>query len=52
MVPDIPLMSIHGHRQIPIVDADNRLAGMVYQANLLAALYNASLAAQIGMEPA
>lgn len=45
----IPLMSIHGHRQIPIVDADNRLAGMVYQANLLAALYNASLAAQIGM---
>ncbi len=48
----IPLMSIDGHRQIPIVDSENRLVGMVYQANLLAALYNASLATQIGKEPA
>jgi len=39
----IPLMSSHGHRQIPIVNAEHRLVGMVYQANLIAALYNAQL---------
>lgn len=42
----IPLMSIHGHRQIPVVNHDNRLVGMVYQANLIAAIYNAQLAKQ------
>jgi CBS domain-containing membrane protein len=36
----IPLMSYKGHRQIPIVNDENRLVGMVYQANLIAALYN------------
>jgi len=36
----IPLMSIQGYRQIPIVNNENRLVGMVYQANLIAALYN------------
>ncbi len=36
----IPLMSNQGYRQIPIVNNDNRLVGMVYQANLIAALYN------------
>jgi CBS domain-containing membrane protein len=36
----IPLMSNQGYRQIPIVSNENRLVGMVYQANLLAALYN------------
>jgi CBS domain-containing membrane protein len=36
----IPLMSTLGHRQIPIVNGENRLVGMVYQANLIAALYN------------
>jgi CBS domain-containing membrane protein len=36
----IPMMSNEGHVQIPIVDAENRLIGMVYQANLIAALYN------------
>lgn len=36
----IPLMSNKGHRQIPIVNDENRLVGMVYQANLIAALYN------------
>lgn len=35
----IPLMSNKGHRQIPIVNTENRLVGMVYQANLIAALY-------------
>ncbi len=40
----IPLMSIHGHRQIPIVDSKQRLTGMVFQANLIAALYNSTLA--------
>jgi CBS domain-containing membrane protein len=40
----IPLMSILGHRQIPIVNSERRLIGMVYQANLIAALYNEQLA--------
>ena len=38
----IPLMSNLGYRQIPIVNNENRLVGMVYQANLIAALYNDS----------
>jgi len=42
----IQLMSIKGHRQIPIVNAEQRLVGMVYQANLIAALYNQQLAAE------
>ncbi len=40
----IPLMSSKGIRQIPITNSDNRLSGMVYQANLIAALYNEQLA--------
>ncbi len=40
----IKLMSIEGHRQIPIINAEKRLVGMVYQANLIAALYNQQLA--------
>jgi CBS domain-containing membrane protein len=38
----IPLMSNHGHRHIPIVDTQQRLAGMVYQSDLVAALYHRS----------
>ncbi len=38
----IPLMSNQGYRQIPIVNNENRLVGMVYQANLIVALYNES----------
>ncbi len=38
----IPLMANQGYRQIPIVNDENRLVGMVYQANLIAALYNKS----------
>jgi CBS domain-containing membrane protein len=38
----IPLMSNQGYRQIPIVNDENRLVGIVYQANLIAALYNES----------
>jgi CBS domain-containing membrane protein len=40
----VSLMSIHGHRQIPIVNSEERLVGMVYQANLIAALYNEQIA--------
>ncbi len=40
----IKLMSIQGHRQIPIVNSEQRLVGMVYQANLIASLYNKGLA--------
>ncbi len=39
----VSLMSIQGHRQIPIVNSEQRLIGMVYQANLIAALYNQQL---------
>ena len=40
----VSLMSIQGHRQIPIVNSEQRLVGMVYQANLIASLYNEALA--------
>ncbi len=40
----ISLMSVQGYRQIPIVNKERRLVGMVYQANLIAALYNQQLA--------
>ncbi|MGZ5611938.1 MAG: HPP family protein [Methylobacter sp.] len=36
----VPLMSNQGYRQIPIVNHERRLVGMVYQADLIAALYN------------
>ena len=40
----IPLMANQDIRQIPIVNAEQRLVGMVYQTHLIAALYNAQLA--------
>ncbi|MCK4840747.1 MAG: HPP family protein [Methylococcales bacterium] len=40
----VELMSIQGHRQIPIVNAKQKLVGMIYQANLISALYNEQLA--------
>lgn len=40
----IPLMSQQGLRQIPIVNDENRLVGMVYQTHLIAALYDEQLA--------
>jgi CBS domain-containing membrane protein len=40
----IPLMSTKGFRQIPIINSEHRLVGMVYQSHLISALYNASLA--------
>jgi CBS domain-containing membrane protein len=40
----ISLMSTQGFRQIPIVNNENRLVGIVYQANLIAALYDEQLA--------
>jgi len=43
----ISLMSVQGYRQIPIVNSERRLVGMVYQANLIAALYNKQLAQNI-----
>ncbi len=39
----IPLMSMQGHRQIPIINEEHRLVGVIYQANLIAALYNQGL---------
>jgi CBS domain-containing membrane protein len=43
----ISLMSTQGYQQIPIVNRDNRLVGMVYQANLIAALYDEQLASVV-----
>lgn len=40
----IPLMVASGHRQVPIVNSELRLVGMVYQKDLIAALYNQHLA--------
>ncbi len=42
----IPLMAFQGLRQIPIVDAEQRLVGMVYPSRLIAALYRQQLASQ------
>jgi CBS domain-containing membrane protein len=42
----IPLMANNGHRQIPIVNYERRLVGIVYQADLIAALYHQLLAHQ------
>ena len=46
----IPLMSDQGYRQIPIVNHENRLVGMVYQAHLIASLYNQALSGTAGRE--
>jgi CBS domain-containing membrane protein len=48
----IPLMAFQGLRQIPIVDAEQRLVGMVYQASLIAALYRQQLATLAPRRPA
>ncbi len=40
-------MSTHERRQVPIVSSEQRLVGMVYQANLIAALSNQQLAHKI-----
>ena len=39
----IPLMLTKQHQQIPIIDEEHRLVGMVYQADLIAALYHIKL---------
>ena len=46
----VALMSTQGHRQIPVVNSEQRLVGMVYQANLIAALYNEQLAQKVNQE--
>lgn len=43
----IPLMSHKDIRQVPIVNNENRLVGMVYQTHLIAALYDEQLASII-----
>ncbi len=42
----IPLMSTRGYRQIPIVDQQQRLQGIVFPANLIAALYHFAIMTQ------
>lgn len=42
----IPLMSNQGYRQIPIVNNENRLVGMVYQVSLIGVLYPALVLSQ------
>ena len=39
----VPLMSVQGHRQIPVVNDENRLVGMVHQDALIAAIYTKGL---------
>jgi CBS domain-containing membrane protein len=40
----IPLMSQAGHKQIPIIDNEQRLIGMVYQVDLVKVLYQQVIA--------
>lgn len=40
----VPLMCKTGHRHIPVVDAKQRFAGMVFQSDLVAALYHQAAA--------
>ena len=37
----VPLFSEAGHHHIPVIDADNRLAGIITQSDLVRALYRA-----------
>jgi CBS domain-containing membrane protein len=39
----VPMFASYGHHHLPVVDAANRLRGMVTQANLVAGLYQKSL---------
>jgi CBS domain-containing membrane protein len=39
----IPLMAQQLHKQVPIVDNQNRLVGIVYSNTLIAALYNRTI---------
>jgi CBS domain-containing membrane protein len=41
MIELVPLFSQGGHQQLPIIDTDNKLVGMVTQHDLLRALYQA-----------
>ncbi|KGS03453.1 HPP family protein [Burkholderia sp. ABCPW 111] len=38
----VPLFADHGHHHIPVVDAEQKLAGIVTQADLIAGLYRQS----------
>lgn len=42
----IPLVVREGHHHVPIVDHENRFAGLVYQNSLIAALFNQQVSAQ------
>jgi CBS domain-containing membrane protein len=47
----VPLLSEKGLHHIPIVDAEDRLVGMVTQSDLIAALYAGTLAKSADVEP-
>lgn len=42
----VPLIVTEGHHHVPIVDADGRFVGLVFQSQLLSALFNAQSTAQ------
>ncbi|SCZ58224.1 HPP family protein [Thiohalomonas denitrificans] len=42
----VPLLSDAGYHNLPVVDRDYRLVGMITQSDLIAALYNGSLQTQ------
>lgn len=46
----VPMFANYGHHHLPVVDAGNRLKGMVTQANLVAGLYQKSLDQMIASE--
>lgn len=44
----VPLMTDTGHRHIPILDGEDRLAGIVSQSDLIAALYSSGITQALG----
>ena len=39
----VPVFANYGHHHIPVLDANQRLAGMITQADLIAGLYRQTL---------
>ncbi len=46
----VPLMTDTGQRHIPIIDLDERLAGLVSQSDLIAALYGSGLTTALNLD--
>jgi len=43
----LPIFSEHGHHHIPIIDAENRLVGIVTESDFVRAFYRSGGAARV-----